>query len=730
MKSLIKTVLLVGSLLWSTAADTSITQRGTAQSNTASTNFATCSLPSGIVAGDTILAFIAAYNPANNISVNAPSGYSLVAGLTGGRTIIAGAVYRRQVTGTEGSSLTITISGVATGTTSSCAIIAYTGVDSSNPVDTYSYNLSYYDPTCPSASVTTGSHIDTVVAGFLDPEYQNVVPGLPGINWTQRWLSTGSNNTTFGVDNRNVPSGTALSIQSSGFGNLHYCFALMVALQPALAATPTSTATPTPTKTSVATGTETPSPTHTPSNTPTRTPTHTLSNTPTPGHTPMPSATASPAPTPSPTATSSAYYVAPTGNDSAAGTPAAPWRTIQHAVSRLLPGQTAIVLAGTYVERVSIASSGSASAPITLQAASGADVKLLGFNLSGSYWIINGFDISTQTNDTDGYGIYITGNASYDTVRNSYIHELCHEGIYMEPSVSHISVLNNSIWRAEMAGINIDGLYDLVAGNEIWDTQQVPVNAGGIYSGCVTPSGADADGMRFFGQHHDIRSNYLHDIYYGTAVNPDPHIDCFQTWGSSAMTVDSILIERNWCRWPAASLSMDNEVSMLKGTAGAVGTVTYQNNVFADMVQGINVGVKVSALQVWNNTWDHILEEAVIFIDTSSAADQIINNIFFDVGGGGDSYACIPGANPIIEGNEFYMRGGVSPGNFCSNAPYISVNPTFVNAGDSTGVGADYHLQAESPIKESGLILPEVSNDYDGKPRPIGRGYSIGAFEE
>lgn len=464
--------------------------------------------------------------------------------------------------------------------------------------------------------------------------------------------------------------------------------------------------------------------------------------TPTGTRSPAPTATATPLPTqkptpPPPTATPSAaptpatgvFYVAPGGRDSNSGSSGAPWLTIQHAVNLLLPGQQAIVAAGTYNERVTISSSGTAVLPIVLQGAAGADVKMLGFSISGSYWTVSGFDVSSQTNGNNGYGIYITGNASYDTVQNNYIHELCHEGIFMESTVSHISAIGNRIWRAEMAGINIDGLYDLVEGNEIWETQQVPVNLGGIYAGCATPSGADADAMRFFGQHHDIRSNYLHDIYYGTSINPNPHIDCFQTWGSSAMTVDDILIERNWCRWPAASTSIDDEVSMVEGLDGLVGTVTYSNNVFADMRQGINIGVNVSALRVWNNTWDHIVEEAVIFGNTRSAADQVINNIFYDVGSGGDSYACIPSGSPTIEANDFFMPSG-SPGTWCSNAPYISVNPLFVNAGDPTGAGADYHLQSTSPVKDNGVALTGVVNDYDGTARPIGAGYSLGAFEK
>ena len=452
--------------------------------------------------------------------------------------------------------------------------------------------------------------------------------------------------------------------------------------------------------------------------------------------TPDPTATAVPTVigTANPTATATpsgvVFYVAPNGSDSNNGSANSPWRTIQHAASSLHPGQTAMVADGDYNERVTIASSGTSSAPITLEVESGADVQMLGFNLSASYWTLNGFDISTQTNGTNGIGIYISNSANHDTVENNYIHELCHEGIVMDSTVSYISILNNRIWRAEMAGAQIDGLYDLIEGNEVWETQQQPAVLGGIYSACQTPGGADADAFRFFGQHHVFRANYMHDIYYGTTANPDPHNDCFQTWGSSAMTVDDILFDGNFCRWPSTSDSINNEVSMVEGIDGAVGTLTYQNNVFADMRQGINVGLNVGAVRVFNNTWDHFAEEAIIFNDTRSGADQIINNIFYDVGAGGDSYACIPSGSPTIETNDFYMPGGGSLGSWCSNAPYMSFNPMFVSDGDATGNGANYTLQSGSPALTAGTSLQGITSDIEGLVRALTSGFAIGAYSD
>jgi len=201
-------------------------------------------------------------------------------------------------------------------------------------------------------------------------------------------------------------------------------------------------------------GTPVPTPTATPTPTPTVDPTPT----PTVVPTPLPTPTVAPTPTSAPTPSASTFYVSPSGSDSAAGTSGAPWQTIQKAADTLSAGQTAIISAGNYGERVTLSRSGAQASPITLQVTNGALAQLLGFNISGSDWVLSGFDISTQTNGSTGYGVYVTGSASYVTIQNSYIHELCHEGIFMDPTVSHITVLDNRIWRAEMAGVQADGM--------------------------------------------------------------------------------------------------------------------------------------------------------------------------------------------------------------------------------------------------------------------------------
>jgi hypothetical protein len=148
------------------------------------------------------------------------------------------------------------------------------------------------------------------------------------------------------------------------------------------------------------------------------------------------------------------------------------------------------------------------------------------------------------------------------------------------------------------------------------------------------------------------------------------------------------------------------------------------------MRQGIDVGLNVGALKIYNNTWDHVTEQAIIFNDSRSSADEIIDNIYYDVGYSGDSYAEVPSGSPspVFEDNDFYMPGGATVGTYPSPEPSLSIAPMFVNYGDATGAGADFHLQPASGLKSAGVTLPTVTDDFYGTSR-VGSAYSVGAAQ-
>lgn len=77
------------------------------------------------------------------------------------------------------------------------------------------------------------------------------------------------------------------------------------------------------------------------------------------------------------------FHVSIDGNDSAAGSALAPWRTIQHAADSATPGSTIFIHGGTYRERIQISVSGNASeGSITFRAQPGDQVIMDGSGMT------------------------------------------------------------------------------------------------------------------------------------------------------------------------------------------------------------------------------------------------------------------------------------------------------------------------------------------------------------
>ncbi|MGO9056380.1 MAG: right-handed parallel beta-helix repeat-containing protein [Candidatus Binataceae bacterium] len=317
----------------------------------------------------------------------------------------------------------------------------------------------------------------------------------------------------------------------------------------------------------------------------------------------------------------------------------------------------------------------------------------LGFDVGGSYIALQNWNISTQANQP---GIHVMGSASHVWIENSYIHELCQEGVYVEPTTSYVTVQNNKIWRAEMAGAQMDGSNGTFSGNEVWDTQQYPSALGGIYAGCSKRSGADADGVRVFGTNQSVSSNYFHNIAddWGSARNLNPHTDCVQSWGPLA----GLTYTGNTCAWSAPTSTADKEFCEFEALNGAKTTgLTFQNNVFINGRDGCQFESPITGVNFSNNTMVGVLNESANF---NSVGNTVVNNISYDSGDGGDAAWCAPNApsGNTVTGNVRFNPSGTY-GTYCSAYSETRVNPLFVSVG--TGFASypqgNYHLQVGSP---------------------------------
>jgi len=462
------------------------------------------------------------------------------------------------------------------------------------------------------------------------------------------------------------------------------------------------------------------------------------------------------------------YYVSTSGNDANSGAEATPWLTIQKAADTMVAGDTVMVNAGNYggnanvYRKVRITKSGSSGQQITYQALG--TVLTQGFIVSADYITIKGFDVedphddrvknSTEPDYRGGTGIFIEG--SYNIIEDNYIHGCVWSGIILSKNgnfllPSNSIVRNNRIFRNGMSGISVSGRNNLIEGNEIWATIQH--HPGNILSATVT--WLDADGMRFFGQGHIIRKNYIHDIKYGLPgvnldpndpnniynmsndYNDNPHIDCFQTWYDAAYNEagSNIIFEQNLCENLQSQAANESGNGFM--LAGGSNNLTIKNNIIK-AYGGINTGGTGNAhhLFVYNNVWINDLSFKQFYpnaIVLGNAPYSVVkNNIFYN-----QPYKTISISNDAtgieVDYNLAYNSDGSTPPCFqtvgwvCQNPvpahDLWKVDPQFVNLN-----AGDYHLQSSSPCIDAGIDVG-LTSDYDGNSRPRGTGYDIGAYE-
>jgi hypothetical protein len=126
------------------------------------------------------------------------------------------------------------------------------------------------------------------------------------------------------------------------------------------------------------------------------------------------------------------HYVSSTGSDTGDGSYNHPWASIQHADKVVMPGDTVLVLDGTYMGDVTLNSSGTSEHRITYKAQNKWRVKVVGtgtgdgtavIRLGGGYTDIEDFDITGS--DANGIILAYTGTAaSFNRAIGNYVHDM------------------------------------------------------------------------------------------------------------------------------------------------------------------------------------------------------------------------------------------------------------------------------------------------------------------
>jgi hypothetical protein len=359
-------------------------------------------------------------------------------------------------------------------------------------------------------------------------------------------------------------------------------------------------------------------------------------------------------------------------SDSNTGTESLPWKTIGHAASVAVAGDTIYVKAGTYSETVTPSNNGTSDNKIIFKASTRRSVTVNRFNISKNFIRVEGFQI---THNTVNYGISITGN-NVEVVDN-YLYNIQSAAIggSWTPKTESAYIANNYIFHCR-AGIYVEGNNWLVENNEIERLYDY--------------TGADCDYVVFFGENHIFRKNYFH----GTILSEigSSHVDCFQTYDSSTTGryTKNVLIEKNRCfDWHEGFMG---EAHNLKISSN----ITFRNNVFARPLTGYQDAILVQDIPyvtVINNTFALIGLRGVGISKNSNQLSKyaiVKNNIFYDM----DYGYTFQDDTSSGDYNIMYLTE-----NNPNKGPHdvVGVDPLFIDLNNN-----DFRLQSGSPACNAG----------------------------
>ena len=443
-------------------------------------------------------------------------------------------------------------------------------------------------------------------------------------------------------------------------------------------------------------------------------------------------------------ATAATYYVATTGVDTATGSAAQPWRTLQRAANVVNPGDTVLVATGVYRESVRFTRSGTSSQRVVFRNATGQYPVIDGQGLSIGQWgalvgftdvgyvRLEGFEIR----NSPAFSVYVGGESHHLELMNLNVHNGASSGIWLEgPKVTPaMSVISGSrVHDNQLGGITVwlaTGGYYRIEGNEVWGNQGVGnydgIQVGGgdggthhivvknniVHHNGSSNNGADPldTGGHGINHHYLVEGNYIHDslgslkthsgglAYYTPGVS-GYHIVRFNvSVGSGYVTYgypNPVAIYNNtfincgqaFFIWNDSS--PDGNLGDSTYTGGDTGRMSVKNNVFWQEVVSSSNYLMLTA--------------GSYPVDVTYRSVRLQNNL----------YKVYPGQNFGWNG----VQGPMSPSVFLayqqSNAPnYPDTGSVLTSAAFSQMFAAadDYHLLGTSPAIDKGTALTKALN--------------------
>ncbi len=432
------------------------------------------------------------------------------------------------------------------------------------------------------------------------------------------------------------------------------------------------------------------------------------------------------------------YYVSTTGSDSGDGSPANPWRTLAKAAAATPPGATAIVSAGSYAG-FTMSRSGSAGAPIAIQAATAGSVQVTPPAGASTITIADVHDVTLTGLDIEGSigtgdaGVEVLDGSSDITISNGTIANNHSYGVDVNGS-TNVTISDNTITGND-TGIRINraGAGVVIQGNSV-------VNNTGMVVDDPTP-GNDwgAVGISFL---HTVgplvaRGNTIHG---NRGQSDDYGYDGggFEIYGASGVTMTSNTIYDNQdvletgtdgaactgnvftrnVAWGGNNKSLVslrgpqvNGIILRCGSSMLIANNTFEDLDYwvYDITTGGGFAGSIDGFRIENNVSYQLANKIYAIEDTLPAGAVIDYNVSYNSAGA--PFASVPGNGNVTSIATFRsLTGQEAHGQFA--------NPLFVNLS-----GHNFQLSAGSPAIDAGTQIGGVTGGY------LGAAPDAGAYE-
>lgn len=474
------------------------------------------------------------------------------------------------------------------------------------------------------------------------------------------------------------------------------------------------------------------------------------------------------------------YYVAENGDNSAAGTISKPVRSINIALAKALPGDTVMVRAGNYPEKVVFPRSGRLEKLITLKAYPGEKAMIDGSGMivtgrealvtisNTSYVVLEGFDICNLKSTAAGAnvnGITADAGAGNIIIRKNKIYNIEHN---VDPSqgrsghgieiigntadvMKNILVEDNIIHDTKTGyseNLTINGYVDgfIIRRNTIYNTENIGIDAAGGYAANTNPAFN-------YARNGVISENELYniDMTRGPVGGVHGH-------GAIAIYVDgarNITVERNRIHeadrgigivsendaYPTSNCIVRNNFvyncwrtgiylgGYLGYTSGGTRNCYVVNNtlLFNNREPGA-FGEIEGEIRLTEQCFDNVIRNNIVYarpVDifihkyTNTGSGNIIDNNLYFTTGTPQWIWNGTNTNIITDFNTWKTTSGTDAASVHGTDPLLISTTT-----------PDLHIAANSPARNTGLVISETVNgsvDIDGNARIVNNKISKGA---